>query len=172
MPEPVVAATARHRPATSNRAQCRLLVPCALCLLCGQSLSTHAQPVEMMSTPIASISIFGRSTQGPSTFGRKASTCTVIAATQNTIAAKMLDICDCCVEVVIRNHNRNQKNNHTIVSWPPNICDCCAESIGESAVRSYMRQKKEPNVPKRKTNRSMTKTAIVKHVASTHDVAE
>ena len=35
-----------------------------------------------------------------------------------------------------------------------------------------MRQKKEPNVPKRKTNRSMTKTAIVKHVASTNDVTE
>ena len=74
--EPAVAATARHRPATSNRAQCRLLVPCALCLLCGQSLSTHAQPVEMMSTPIASISIFGRSTQGPSwTQGLDATPC-------------------------------------------------------------------------------------------------
>ena len=83
---------------------------------------------------------------------------------------KRPDICDCCVETVIRNHNRNQKKNPTIVSWPPNICDCCAESIGESAVRSYMRQKKEPNVPKRKTNRSMTKTAIVKHVASTNEV--
>ena len=35
-----------------------------------------------------------------------------------------------------------------------------------------MRQKKEPNVPKRKTYRSMTKTAIVKHVASKNDVAE
>ena len=32
-----------------------------------------------------------------------------------------------------------------------------------------MRQKKEPNVPKRK---SMTKTAIVKHVASKNDVTE
>ena len=35
-----------------------------------------------------------------------------------------------------------------------------------------MRQKKEPNVPKRKTYRSMTKTAIVKHVASKNDVTE
>ena len=35
-----------------------------------------------------------------------------------------------------------------------------------------MRQKKEPNVPNRKTNRSMTKTAIVKHVASTNDATE
>ena len=29
-----------------------------------------------------------------------------------------------------------------------------------------MRQKKEPNVPKRNTNRSMTKTTLVKHVAT------
>ena len=35
-----------------------------------------------------------------------------------------------------------------------------------------MRKKKEPNVPKRKTYRSMTKTAIVKHVASTNHVTE
>ena len=35
-----------------------------------------------------------------------------------------------------------------------------------------MRQKKEPNVPKRKTYRSMTKTAIVKHVASKNHVTE
>ena len=35
-----------------------------------------------------------------------------------------------------------------------------------------MRQKKEPNVPNRKTNRSMTKTAIVKHVASKNGVTE
>ena len=35
-----------------------------------------------------------------------------------------------------------------------------------------MRQKKEPNAPKRKTNRSMTKTAIVKYVASKNDVTQ
>ena len=40
------------------------------------------------------------------------------------------------------------------------------------AVRSDMRQKKETNVPKRKTYRSMTKTAIVKHVASNYDVTQ
>ena len=67
---------------------------------------------------------------------------------------------------------RNQQKNPTIASWPPNSCDCCAESIGESAVRSYMRQEKEPNVPKRKTNRSMTKTSIVNHVTSKNDVTE
>ena len=71
LPEAVVAATARHRPATSNRAQCRLLVPCALCLLCGQSLSTSAQPVETMSIPIASISMFCSSTKLPSTVGMR-----------------------------------------------------------------------------------------------------
>ena len=69
--EPVVAATARHRLATSSRAQCRSLVPCALCLLCGQSLSTSAQLVEMMSTPIASTSIFSSSTKLPSTVGMR-----------------------------------------------------------------------------------------------------
>ena len=53
---------------------------------------------------------------------------------------KRPDICDCCVEAVIRNHNRSQK--------------------------------KKPNAPNRKTNRSMTKTAIVKYVASKNDVTQ
>ena len=48
-----------------------------------------------------------------------------------------------------------------------------AESIGESAVRTSNRnQKKEPSVPKRKTNRSMTKAAIVKYVASKNEVTQ
>ena len=53
---------------------------------------------------------------------------------------KRPDICDCCVEAVIRNHNRSQK--------------------------------KKPNAPNRNTNRSMTKAAIVKYVASKNEVSQ